>query len=83
MIKKYMQQSVQKENVNMINYKNRTTMGEIADAMYRGELCITCGVYLEPGEIVYLEGTDKKVNMPKNGNDFGVPVECKDCHDNL
>jgi hypothetical protein len=54
-------------------------MGEIADAMINGELCHYCGVYLEPNEEVYLESDGTKVNMPANGDAFGVPVICKEC----
>jgi len=63
--------------------RKENKMGEIADAMINGELCHYCGVYLEPNETVYIEGTDKKVKMPINGDAFGSPVVCEDCHDNL
>ncbi len=60
-------------------------MGEIADAMINGKLCVTCGAYLEPGEKVYLQnyekGTSPKVKMPKDGSEFGVPVNCTMCHE--
>lgn len=55
-------------------------MGEIADSMIEGEMCAVCGVYLEPGEKVYVQSTDKEVRMPKDGSGYGVPVECVDCH---
>lgn len=54
-------------------------MGEIADSMINGRLCHCCGVYLEPGEKVYLVSNGNEVSMPKSGKEFGVPVHCRDC----
>jgi len=55
-------------------------MGEIADAMINGELCAECGVYLEPKETVYTQQGGEKVKMPKNGEGYGIPVLCCECH---
>ena len=55
-------------------------MGEIADSMIKGEVCSQCGVYLAPGEQVYLE-TGETVYMPEDGEPFGVPVICACCQD--
>ena len=59
-------------------------MGEIADSMINGEVCHTCGVYIEPEEVVYLlhyeDGTQPNVEMPKDGSGFGVPVHCESCY---
>jgi hypothetical protein len=55
-------------------------MGEIANKLINGEMCAECGVYLEPKEKVYVQGTNKKINMPKNGEPAGIPVICKYCH---
>lgn len=52
-------------------------MGDIADAMISGELCAMCGVYLEKGEIIYVQGTNKK--MIKTKSPVGVPCLCEDC----
>lgn len=65
----------------MIRIQFPISMGEIADSMIRGEFCAICGVYLEPGEKVYVQGTDKVVKMPKDGSGYGIPVECESCHD--
>ena len=54
-------------------------MGEIADSMVAGEICAQCGMYLEPGEKVYTQ-QGVKVTMPKNGQGYGIPVVCCDCH---
>ncbi len=55
-------------------------MGEIADSMINGEVCALCGVYLEPGEKVYLQEDDTKLmTMPKNGKPAGVSVLCAHC----
>lgn len=56
-------------------------MGEIADSMINGELCALCGVYLEPGETVYIQSTNKKAKMPLDGSAFGCPVVCECCKD--
>jgi hypothetical protein len=56
-------------------------MGEIADAIIRGEMCALCGVYLEPKERVYDQASGKKMNMPEDGEPAGFPVICKDCYD--
>lgn len=55
-------------------------MGEIADKMINGEFCSQCGVYLAPGDTVYLQ-TGEKVYMPDNGEPFGIPVLCEFCND--
>lgn len=61
-------------------------MGENASRMIDGADCAYCGVYLEPGEIVYpieLDSLEEiragKTNMPEDGEPFGVPVICADC----
>ncbi len=61
-------------------------MGEMADKHINGELCAVCGVYLEPGEWVYLQhhdGTEtQRMQMPADGSPAGVPVLCNDCNNN-
>lgn len=58
-------------------------MGDIADAMINGELCAGCGVYLEPGEQVYMQADpNKSVTMPVDGEGAGFPVVCESCRDN-
>ena len=56
-------------------------MGEIADAMINGEICAECGVYLEPRELVWLQGdgNNTRFRMPKDGSAAGVPVVCTGC----
>ena len=56
-------------------------MGDIADSMINGEMCAVCGVYLEPGEKVYVQGTDTEVTMPEDGSGYGIPVVCDGCND--
>jgi hypothetical protein len=54
-------------------------MAEIAEAMTNGELCVYCGVYLEPCEEVYIQATMDLTVMPDDGSPAGVPVMCLDC----
>lgn len=56
-------------------------MGDIADSMINGEMCAECGVYLEPKEVVYTQTGGVKVTMPKDGQGYGIPVLCCDCHE--
>ena len=53
-------------------------MGDVAELMVNGDICQICGVYLHPSQKVYVYGV--KVKMPENGEGYGVPVTCKDCH---
>jgi len=55
-------------------------MGEIADAIIRGEMCAECGVYLESKERVYDQSTGQKMYMPEDGSAMGFPVYCEDCY---
>ncbi len=57
-------------------------MGEIADEMINGKMCSYCGCYLEPNELVFLQGvkTKNRAKMPKDGSGMGAPVVCMGCN---
>ena len=50
-------------------------MGEIADQMISGEVCAQCGVYFEPGEVVWQQANNQKIGAKNSG----YPVICKEC----
>lgn len=53
-------------------------MGEIADAMIDGVICVYCGTYFQEGDVRYLVHDDSP-QLRSFTTDMGVPCVCEDC----